>query len=476
MESKTTFDLLSLTSIGDTFVQGICITDKNGIIQYVNHANEVIFNIPSTEAIGHSVTEFTTGMEQVINNASSVKGIEKQTTFHSICTIKSTNKSTLQYTTPIYDEKNEIAGFLVTDQDIAKFLETKKLLEESDARNMSHSDLLKSDFFRLTNPLLHKDLPTTLSSTNPAYKQAIYVAAQASHSDVTVLILGETGCGKEVFANFIHSQGERADQPFIKINASAIPKDLLESELFGYEKGSFTGASTSGKPGYFELANHGTLLLDEIGELPLDFQAKLLRVLQEKQVTRIGGSKPIDLDIKLLFATNRDLSQMVKEGTFRQDLFYRINILPIHIPALREHTEDIDTLTNQFLDKYNQKYKKHISLSPSVYRGFKQYSWPGNIRELQNVMERWVVTHPDYAVIHWHHVKPFFFPDKNSAALSSIVDPQASVSYQELMDEYQREILIWAKEKYKTSREMAKALQLDHSTICKKAKRLGLKF
>ena len=468
------FDLLSLKHIGNAFVQGICITDKNGIIQYVNEINERLFSIPSKNAVGHSIAEFTTGLEQVIHNASSLKGLENCEIYHSICTIKATQKNTMQYTAPIRNENGEVEGFLITDQDISKFLNIKKVLEESDNKMLSDSGLGQPDYCNFSNSLLPCETTVPLYSKNPLYKQAVYAATQAAYSDISVLLLGETGCGKEMFANYIQRQSDRCNMPFIKLNCSALPKDLLESELFGYEKGSFTGANTSGKTGYFELANHGVLFLDEIGELPLDFQVKLLRVLQERQITKIGGTKTIDLDIKLIFATNRDLHQMVSEGTFRQDLFYRINIFPIRIPPLREHLEDLPDLVHLFLDKFNNKYKKHVSLAPSVYREFRSYSWPGNIRELQNILERWVVIHSEFAVIEWYQVESHFFPNSANTYMPMTNQAPKNKSYKEMMDEYSREILLWAKDKYKTSREIAKALLLDHSTVCKKAKALGI--
>lgn len=207
--------------------------------------------------------------------------------------------------------------------------------------------------------------------------------------DLTFLITGETGTGKEVFANAIHGLSNRKDKNFIKINCAAIPKDLLESELFGYEAGAFSGALKGGKKGKFEHANGGTLLLDEIGEMPLSLQSKLLRVLQERELERIGGLKTIKLDVRVICSTNQNIMELVEKGEFRRDLYYRINAVEIHIPPLRDRLEDIPLLSNHFIDRINDKNGLGVTgVSRDVYSMFYNYEWPGNIRELKQVLER----------------------------------------------------------------------------------------
>lgn len=212
---------------------------------------------------------------------------------------------------------------------------------------------------------------------------------RVANTAVSVCVLGETGTGKELVANAIHKLSKRASKPFVKVNCAAIPKDLMESELFGYEPGSFTGASKQGKLGKFELANGGTLLLDEIGELPLNLQAKLLRVLQSNEVERIGGTEPVPINVRIICSTNRDLEQMINEGTFRPDLYYRINTMEISVPPLRERPEDIPNLANHFIDKANQRNELSVTgLHPEVIQLLSTYPWPGNIRELEHSIER----------------------------------------------------------------------------------------
>jgi transcriptional regulator with PAS, ATPase and Fis domain len=206
----------------------------------------------------------------------------------------------------------------------------------------------------------------------------------------TVLITGESGTGKEMFAMAIHNEGNRRNGPFIAINCAAIPYELLESELFGYVKGAFTGASSAGKMGKFELANNGTIFLDEIGDMPLSLQIKLLRVLQDKRIVRIGSNKPIDVDVRVIAATNKDLLKLIEENKFREDLYYRLNVLPFNISPLRERIQDINVLVNYFIDKYTRLLNKrflNIQIEQKVWETFYRYSWPGNVRELENTIE-----------------------------------------------------------------------------------------
>jgi nitrogen regulation protein NR(I) len=217
------------------------------------------------------------------------------------------------------------------------------------------------------------------------------ILERVADTPTTVLITGESGTGKELVARALHDHSSRKDKPFIKVNCAAIPKELIESELFGYERGAFTGAVSS-KPGRFELANGGTLFLDEIGEIPVEMQVKLLRALQESEFERVGGIKTIRVDVRLVAATNRDLKKLIAGGTFREDLYYRLNVVPIRLPALRERAVDIPLLVEHFLRRFNERLKKHvIGAAPEALDVLASYPWPGNIRELENVVERAVL-------------------------------------------------------------------------------------
>jgi transcriptional regulator with PAS, ATPase and Fis domain len=223
---------------------------------------------------------------------------------------------------------------------------------------------------------------------SPSLQSAVALARRAANIDANVLITGESGTGKEVLAQAIHTTGPRANEPFIGFNCAAVPRELLEAELFGYEKGAFTGARTEGNPGKFELAAGGTILLDEIGDMPLDMQAKLLRVLQERIVTRLGGRSEIPVHARVIATTHRDLAQLVDEGKFRMDLLYRLRVLAIEVPPLRDRPEDIAVLAVHFLLRFAEQQRKRVrELGPKVLDELERYDWPGNIRELANVME-----------------------------------------------------------------------------------------
>ncbi len=227
--------------------------------------------------------------------------------------------------------------------------------------------------------------------SSPMIRETLEHVSQAAQTNCTVLIIGETGTGKEVLARAVHEQSLRAAMPMIKVNCAAIPKDLFESEFFGHEKGAFTGASAK-RLGRFELADGGTLFLDEIGELPLDIQSKLLRVLQEQEFERVGGQSTQKVDVRIIAATNRDLHEAVAEKRFREDLFYRLNVFPVQIPALRERPDDIPLFIQYFLKKFSIKHRKVVeAMHDDSLRDFLKYEWPGNIRELENVMERAVI-------------------------------------------------------------------------------------
>jgi formate hydrogenlyase transcriptional activator len=255
------------------------------------------------------------------------------------------------------------------------------------------------------------------------FKKVLRLVEQVASSDVTVLITGETGTGKELIARAIHGISDRKDQPLVKVNCAALPGALIESELFGYERGAFTGA-TSRKLGRFELADKGTLLLDEIGELPLELQAKLLRVLQEKEFERLGGVMTIRADVRVIAVTNRDPNKLIASGRFRQDLYHRLNIFPIHIPPLREHKDDIPPLVNYFLFKYARKFGEQFELIPrDMLSALMAYDWPGNVRELENIIERSVIiSHGKYylSLGDWLPKSPNFTSDNQSITLEEV--------------------------------------------------------
>lgn len=303
-------------------------------------------------------------------------------------------------------------------------------------------------------------------ATDAAMKRVLTVARRVAQVDSTILITGETGVGKEVIANFVHRHSKRSHGPFVKINCNAIPENLIESELFGYEAGAFTGAKRDGKAGLIEMANGGTLFLDEIGDLPLAMQVKMLRVLQEREIQRVGGITMKKVDFRLIAATNRNLEDMVKNRLFREDLFYRLNVVPVKIPPLRERKEEIMPLTSLFLDKFNRKYGLDKKISAEIIRNFLSYEWPGNVRELENTIERLVVTSDANIILM-----------ENLAAGTNIGRPSGNdsgLSLRNSVDETERHLLLQAAQQCKNTREMAAFLGISQSAVVKKMRKHGI--
>ncbi|QER41910.1 GAF domain-containing protein [Thermodesulfobacterium sp. TA1] len=307
--------------------------------------------------------------------------------------------------------------------------------------NLLYEEKKKREFFE--REVKKKYQFHNLIYSSEPMRQIIKICEKIASTKAPVLIQGESGTGKELIAKAIHFNSDRADKPFIAINCAAIPESLLEAELFGYEKGSFTGALTS-KPGKFELANGGTLFLDEIGDLPLSLQAKLLRVLQEYTFERLGGTKPIKVDIRIISATHKNLQELINQGRFREDLYFRLNVVNIYIPPLRERKEDILVLTEHFLDQLSQKYKKNVKIAKETLKIFLEYPWPGNVRELENVLESLVIL-SDEEFITPEHLPEGFKSCQTSQSIS-ITKEQTSqnISLKQEIEEEEKQRIISA--------------------------------
>lgn len=309
---------------------------------------------------------------------------------------------------------------------------------------------------------------------SPRTKNLLDLAIRVARVDSTVLLSGESGVGKDVVAGLIHKLSKRHDKPFVAVNCGAIPENLLESELFGYEKGAFSGAGAQGKPGLFEEAKGGTLFLDEVGELPLSLQVKLLKVLQEQSCRRLGSVKSIDLDIRILAATNRDLKAMVAAGDFREDLFYRLYVVPMDIPPLRERREDILPLALQFLKTYNKRYEVSRTLGHQLLQVLEAYDWPGNVRELQNVIERMVVT-ADAEVLESRHLPNSVSQGEASPRQPDMWVPEG-MTLGQAKDQLEKQLIEKALSQTNNIREAAKLLGVAHSTVVRKAQKFGLRI
>ena len=317
------------------------------------------------------------------------------------------------------------------------------------------------------------DQPTYIDmiSESPRMKKCVQDAIKLSNYNVPCLLLGSSGCGKEVFASLIHATSKRNSGPFVKINCSALTPTLLESELFGYEAGAFTGALTKGKKGFFETATNGTLLLDEIGDMPLDSQAKLLRVLETGEIYKVGGNVPIKVDVRIIAATNKNLKGMIKQGTFRSDLYYRLNVAAIHLPDLKDRREDISPLIKHFSYYYNKKYQTSKVFSDELIETLVNYSWPGNIRELKNVIERLTLLSSSTELTLADIADMDIFYDQED---SPEVIVNGLPKLENAVDAVERTLVTRALSLSGNTRKAAEILDVSQSTIMRKIKKFNL--
>lgn len=358
------------------------IIDKNAAIVYLNESYARLLGISREEAIGKPVTEIIPGTRMV-----EVMETGKPDIGHLMTLYDHTQKKNVTVACnrmPIFQDGKVIGAAAVTImQDV---LPTVTQLNRELSAVRKENEFYRHELNMLQN---HFDSLNRIIGHSPALLEIKQTISDYAASDLPILITGETGVGKELFAKAIHEMSPRKFHPYIKINCAAIPTELLESELFGYEPGAFSGASKNGKPGKFELANHGTILLDEIGEMPPTLQSKLLRVLQEQEFERVGGINSIKVDVRIICCTNQNLQQLIQAKRFRSDLYYRINTVELKIPPLRNRKKDIPELTDYFIQKYNAEHDTHvISIDTNVLQLFQQYNWPGNVRELEHIVER----------------------------------------------------------------------------------------
>lgn len=458
---------LDFREIGDHLYDGIYITDGNGKTLYVNAAYTRITGIRPEEVVGKYVDELVTA--GVYLNAVTPEVIKHKKQVNSMGESLRNGTKMLVTGSPVLDAEGNVKKVVIIDREITDLLQMKSDLEASQKQIKAvEKDKIKStlEVEHLRKLHLNKNLIGNSLET----RQVIKSIQQVAGLDVTVLITGETGSGKEVVANEIYLNSARKNDPFIKVNCAAIPANLLEAELFGYARGAFTGAATTGKTGLFELADKGTIMLDEIGDMPMELQSKLLRVIQHKEITRIGGSKPVKLDVRILSATNCELKDLVKQGRFREDLYYRLNVFPIHIPPLRSRSQDIETLARHFLEIYNTKYAKNTAIEPLGFEMMRQYSWPGNIRELQNIIERLVIVSDHDGTISNEQIGNLL--NIHPSYMSELVVEEMGLK--EIVSNIEKKTIEKALALCGSTRKAAKILKVDQSTIVKKAKRLGI--
>ncbi|WNC15775.1 sigma 54-interacting transcriptional regulator [Brevibacillus brevis] len=365
-----------LGTLMDTMSEAVTIVDSRNVVQYWNRAAEKIYEIDRAGVLGTALDEHFASESIRLLDA-----LRQGTSVHRVYHIPRPDSHVLINAAPILLE-GDIIGAISIEQDITELVR----LNEELAHTTAHLHTLQQEMSRFQAA---DDPFYAIKGHSASIQSAISSAQKVAQTDATVLIYGESGVGKELFAKAIHQASRRREKPFIAINCGAIPAALFESELFGYQGGAFTGAEKKGKPGKLELAHGGTLFLDEIGELPLELQVKLLRALQEKQFYRVGGTEPITVNTRIVAATNRQLEQMVADGRFREDLYYRLNVFSLEIPPLRERREDLPELVQIFIQEYSVIHEQPVPrIAPEVMQALFDYSWPGNIRQLRNVIER----------------------------------------------------------------------------------------
>lgn len=466
-ESNQEFEII-LNHSSDAFL----IADKEGRILFFNSAIEKLSGFSLQKYVGKNLKLLVN--KGLISKSTALEAINKrETVTGKIETCK--GKKQLVTSVPVYNSLGCLDRVVCNIRGLSIIQE--KLIESS--LNSVDFDVNKLDektlYYDSKNSysiVKIKGCDDGLVYNDESMRELVTLAVKLSRVDSTVLIYGETGSGKELIAHLIHNCSSRAiSGNFIKVNCASIPVSLIESELFGYEQGSFTGALKQGKKGYFELAHRGTLLLDEIAELPLDVQAKLLRVLQDKRINRIGDSKSIPVDVRIIAATNRNLEQMVKERKFREDLYFRLNVVPVEVPPLRNRLNEIPALLHYFSKKISDKYGiPNIEIPDDVIDHLLGYSWPGNVRELANLIERLMVTASSKTIKLSDLCEPYL--SRNSQLGKEKFSIYGMYPLKEIVNEFELAVVKKALKHSKTYSEATKKLDISLSSLMRKVKKL----
>jgi len=428
--------------IFDNLYNGIYLVDSKGVTLWVNKTYEQMSGFKLEELKGKTLYELVNDYKYFSGSA-------------SILVIETKRPATVTYRTskgnnflvkgkPIFDEDGGLKYIVNTIWDLTA---------------INYNDVIDNDTLR-DYLIKEHDIISTSSNMNSVVDMAIKVAP----TDANILLTGESGVGKSLLAGLIHKMSERNGNKFLKINCAAIPETLIESELFGYEPGAFTGASSKGKKGLIEIAEGGTLFLDEISELSFNVQAKILTLIQEKEFVKVGGGKSIKSNVRIIAATNKNLYALVREGRFREDLYYRLNVIPLNIPPLRERLEDIPILTEYFVKKYNNKYKTYKYISSSVIEYFKTHEWKGNVRELENTIERLVITSKSNNIT-VEDLRDIF----NDPHIFDNLDFEKEVAL------FEKNLLIKAKKDFSTTRNIAKNLNISQTKVVRLLNKYNIK-
>jgi len=453
-----------IKELEDTFNSSydeIYVIDGKGVTKRINTAGETNYGVPVETLLGKNINDleregyYNPSVSRLVFEEKKRVTIKQKT----IC-----GKHLIATGNPIFNDDGEIIRIVVNSRDITELLNLQKQLEDTE-------QLVESYRRQLLKLSEEKSRSAELIAQSPQMKRVLEMVDKVAQVDSTVLIMGESGVGKGVVSLRLHKLSKRSEGPYITVNCGAIPDHLIESELFGYEGGAVAGAAKEGKKGFLELASGGTVFLDEITELPLSLQVKLLKVIQDKKLIRVGGNKCVDVDIRFVAATNRDIQRMVADGLFREDLYYRLNVIPIIIPPLRYRQEDIPVLIEYFLDKLNAKYDKNKSFTSEAVDILKSYNWPGNVRELENLVERLLVT-KEGAQIAVGHLPEYIFDGKSR--FPNRVYVLDICPLKEAVEELEKQLVTIAYNRLKNTYKVAEALAINQSTVVRKIQKYRL--
>jgi PAS domain S-box-containing protein/TyrR family helix-turn-helix protein len=450
-----------LDTIIDSSYDGLWICDHEGKVVRINKAAERMHGVKADEVVGKSMSDLE--RQGLIDKSATLEVFKRKATVTMIQKIRG-EKKILVTSNPIFNDREEITFVVSNDRDMSEMDNLRKKLEETQVLAKGYSSKL------LELEMRGVDLSSIIFRSAEMVR-IIELVLKLAQVDSTVLLLGESGVGKGIMAKLIHKQSTRNHGPFVRVDCAGIPDSLIESELFGYEKGAFTGAKVEGKVGLLELANKGSLFLDEIGEIPSGIQSKLLRFLEDHEIMRVGGTEPREIDVRIIAATNKDLEKMVLSKTFREDLYYRLNVVPIRIPSLRERRDDILPLIYFNLTKFNEQYRKNKSLSAELVEALCRYDYPGNVRELANLVERvFIVSEGD-------RIELEDLPKTVSGESGAVnLNPPAQLDtpLKQALERYEQSIIQSALKKYGSQREAARKLNVNQATISKKIKKYSI--
>lgn len=463
--------------------ESIFITDADGIVRYINPAYTRNTGITEEEVLDRDIREVL-GPGKLITGGAVLSVLETKKRAFRLSTTYKNNQPLIGYVvgTPVFDEEGKLRQVIACSRPIV----TLSALHED-------FETFQQEVASLRPPVLisktDQEVTREVIGKSGALKNIYTLIENVAPTDASILITGESGVGKEVIADEIYRRSLRRDKPYVKINCTSIPAQLLESELFGYEKGAFTGASAKGKMGLFEQANGGTLMLDEIGDMPMDLQVKLLRAIQSQEITRIGGTKTIRLNVRFLALTNADLKRRVDEGTFRQDLYYRLKVIPIHVPPLRERLQDISDLCCHFIDRFTKKYHRPFQLTERQMEYIRRYSWPGNIRELENVIEYAILCSSGIGQISddvlmgileiaggMESAIPASMGSLSAAQWADKLDLEQGVDLEQIVADFEKQILERVLKTSSNLREASRKLGVSPSTISRKIKQYQIDY